>query len=175
MSVKKIITIPDPLLRQKSQKIKGFDQQLITLVQDLKDTLEAQNDPPGVGLSAVQIGVLKRVFVARLESHLKEFINPEILSYSKETSDFFEGCLSIPEFYGHVIRPETIEVKAFSQNGEKFSDTYRGLASRIIQHEIDHLDGTLFTDHIHSQKGEILRIAGTDKEGNDIFEKVEIE
>lgn len=174
MAIKKIVTIPDPKLRQISEKITHFDDELKTLITDLIDTLEAQNDPPGIGIAAVQIGVLKRVFIARLGHKLKEFINPEIIDYGKEESELFEGCLSVHHHYGYVYHPTSVTIKAQDINGKVFVAKYKNLAARIMQHETDHLNGILYIDHVAAQKNKILKITGQDKEGNDIFEEVNI-
>lgn len=139
------------------------------------DTLEAQSDPPGIGIAAVQIGVLKRAFIARLGSKLKEFINPEIIEYGNEESELFEGCLSVHHYYGYVFHPTSVTVKAQDKNGRVFKRRFKGLAARIMQHEIDHLNGILYIDHVTTQKRKLLKIVGRDKVGNDIFEEVKLD
>src|SRR3989338_10569186 len=103
--IKQILKTPDNSLRQRSEEVVSFDKNLGTTVADLIDTLESQTDPVGLGLSAVQIGVLKRVFVARIKNRIRHFVNPKILKFSKKEITFLEGCFSVTEFYGHVIRP----------------------------------------------------------------------
>src|SRR3989344_2153435 len=144
----KVLTIPNDneSLRKKSQIVKSFDKNLKKLIADLTDTLEAQKDPTGLGLSAPQIGVLKRVFVARIRNRIKSFINPKILKFSKKEVAILEGCLSVPELYGHVIRPAELDLENQNISGKKTSAHYKGLVARIIQHEIDHLNGVLFID-----------------------------
>lgn len=156
--IKKILTTPDNLLRQKSEEVVSFDRGLNALVTDLVETLESQTDPVGLGLSAVQIGTLKRVFVARVKNRIKHFVNPKITKFSKKEVTFLEGCFSVPEFYGHVIRPAEIDLEAQDKHGKKTKGRYTGLPARIIQHEIDHLEGILFTDHVHDQNGKIFKI-----------------
>src|SRR3990167_3643322 len=155
---KQILKTPDNLLRQRSEEVVSFDKSLDGLVSDLTETLISQIDPVGLGLSAVQIGVLKRVFVARVKNRIRHFVNPKILKFSKNEITYLEGCFSVPEFYGHVIRPAEIDLEAQDKHGKKTQGHYRGLPSRIIQHEIDHLDGVLFTDHVHAQNGKIFKI-----------------
>lgn len=164
--VKKILTTPDERLRQKSREVLSFDQALEKLIQDLTDTLEAQTDPPGLGLSAPQIDVFRRVFVARIRNRIKPFVNPKILKFSKKEVAVLEGCLSVPDLYGHVIRPAEIDVEACDRHGKNFKSHYKGLPARIIQHEIDHLNGVLFIDHVHDQNGKIFQVE-KDKGGKD--------
>ncbi|OGD85640.1 peptide deformylase, partial [Candidatus Curtissbacteria bacterium RBG_13_35_7] len=135
------------------------------------DTLEFQTDPPGLGLSAPQIGIFKRAFVARVRNRIKGFINPKILKFSKDEITILEGCLSIPQFYGHVIRPAEIDLKSQNIRGKTSKKHYKGLAARIIQHEIDHLNGILFIDHVHTQKGKMF-INKKDKKGKEQFIEV---
>ena len=156
--IKPILKVPENKLRQKSEEIVSFDKSLDGLVADLTETLISQTDPVGLGLSAVQIGVLKRVFVARVKNRIRHFVNPKILKFSKKEITYLEGCFSVPEFYGHVIRPAEIDLEAQDKHGKKTQGNYKGLPSRIIQHEIDHLDGILFTDHVHAQNGKIFKI-----------------
>lgn len=163
---KTIVTLPDNLLRQRSDEIVSFDKALLTLIGDLAGTLEAQHDPPGLGLSAVQIGILKRVFVARIRNKIKAFVNPEILQFSKKEIPFLEGCFSVPLLYGHVIRPAEIDLKFQDRLGKSTRSHFKGFAARIIQHEVDHLNGTLFVDHIHDQNGKLFKI-GKDKKGQE--------
>lgn len=164
--VKPIVMLPDNLLRQRSDEIVSFDKALSNLISDLADTLEGQNNPPGLGLSAVQIGVLKRVFVARIRNKTKAFVNPQILKFSKKEIPFLEGCFSVPLLYGHVIRPAEINLKFCDKLGKSTQSHFKGVAARIIQHEVDHLNGTLFVDHIHDQNGKLFKI-GKDKKGQE--------
>src|SRR3990172_122164 len=119
--IKKILTIPkqENLLRQKSKEVTTFDKALINLVEDLSQTLDAQTNPPGLGLSAPQIGVFKRVFVARVRNKIKGFVNPKILKFSKKEIAFLEGCFSVPELYGHVIRPAELDLESQDKLGKK--------------------------------------------------------
>ncbi len=171
--VKPILTIPkdDQALRQKSQEITAFDKSVENLITDLIDTIEAQTDPIGLGLSAPQIGVFKRAFVARIRNKLKSFINPKITKFSKNETSFLEGCFSVPELYGHVIRPSEIDIESQDMHGKKAAVHYNGVAARIIQHEVDHLDGVLFIDHVHTQNGKVFKVE-KDKRGKEQFVEV---
>lgn len=164
--IKAIIALPDSKLRQRSQEVNSFDEALSRLISDLADILEAQTDPPGLGLSAVQIGILKRVFVAKIRNKTRHFVNPKILKFSKKEAAYLEGCFSVPALYGHVIRPAEIDLEAFNKQGQKTAAHWKGLAARVIQHEIDHLNGILFIDHIHNQNGKLFRVETT-KDGKE--------
>ncbi|OGE07725.1 peptide deformylase [Candidatus Curtissbacteria bacterium RIFCSPLOWO2_02_41_11] len=156
--VKKILITPDKKLRQISQEITGFDGSLKSLIADLTETLEIQTDPPGLGLSAPQIGVFKRVFVAKIRNKIKAFVNPQILKFSQKEVAYLEGCFSVPNLYGHVVRPAEIDLEANNLHGKKIKSHHTGLPSRIIQHEVDHLNGILFIDHVHSQNGKLFKV-----------------
>lgn len=164
--IESVISLPDPKLRQKSQEVTAFDRTLEKLIGDLADTLEAQTDPPGLGISAVQIGILKRVFVARIRNKIKPFINPQILKFSQKEVAILEGCLSIPDLYGHVTRPQEVDIEARDRHGKTFKGHYKDLPARIIQHEMDHLNGVLFIDHVHNQNGKVFKVE-KDKKGQD--------
>ncbi len=164
--IKPILTIPNDKLRQRSEEITSFDKSLANLITDLSETLDSQTDPPGLGLSAPQINVFKRVFVAKIKNRIKAFVNPLIVKLSKKEVTYLEGCFSVPDFYGHVIRPAEIELKSCDMQGKKSKKNYRGLPARIIQHEIDHLDGVIFIDHVHAQNGKVFKVE-KDKKGQE--------
>lgn len=170
---KQVLKTPDGRLRQKSDEVVSFDKSLDKLVLDLTDTLEAQKDPVGLGLSAVQIGILKRVFVARIKNKIRHFVNPKILKFSKKEITFLEGCFSIPDLYGHVIRPAEIDLQAYDKFGKQTKNRYKGLPARVIQHEVDHLNGILFTDHVHDQNGKIFKVE-KDKKGQEQLVELKI-
>ena len=171
--IKNILTIPkdDERLRQKSDEIISFDRSVGQIIKDLTDTIEAQTDPVGLGLSAPQIGVKKRIFVARIRNKIKGFVNPLITKFSQKEVTIMEGCFSVPDIYGHVIRPAEIDLKSQDAHGKSSSANYKGLAARIIQHEIDHLDGKLFIDHVHDQNGKVFKFE-KGKDGNEQFVEV---
>lgn len=169
--IKPILTIPNPKLRQRSDEVVSFDQNLAQLITDLADTLVAQTDPPGLGLSSPQIGIFKRVFVAKIRNKVKSFINPKIRKFSKKEIAIVEGCFSVPDLYGHVLRPSEIDLEAQDKYGKINKAHYKGLPARIIQHEIDHLNGILFIDHVHTQNGKIFRVK-KDKRGREHFVEI---
>lgn len=171
--IKKILTIPgeNSLLRQRSKEVTTFDKSVQKTVLDLTDTMEAQTDPIGLGLSAPQIGVFKRIFIARVRNKIKHFINPKVLKFSKKEIALMEGCFSVPDLYGHVTRPAEIDLESQDMHGKKQKARYIGLPARIIQHEIDHLDGVLFIDHVHDQNGKVFKLEKT-KKGKESFVEV---
>ena len=141
-----IITLGDGILKKKSVPIKDFDGPLKKLIEDMFGSLSAAK---GVGLAAVQVGELVRLFITKApKDSLRVFINPEIVETSIEQEDFEEGCLSIPGINADVTRPSSIRIQAWNEKGKPFSLTAEGYLARIIQHEIDHLNGILFIDRL---------------------------
>jgi len=154
MAVKKILLYPDPLLLMRSAEINSFDKNLVNLSKDLIDTMY---DADGVGLAAPQIGINKRIFVMDCSSENEEkdcrvVINPEIEHASEELGSYKEGCLSIPGITEEISRPKVIKVLYQDVNGVLQRDTYDDLWSICFQHELDHLNGKLFIDHLRPMK-----------------------
>jgi peptide deformylase len=149
MTLRKIVTIPDDVLRKKAHKVTTIDKDLIVLIDDMFETMREE---PGVGLAAPQIGLSQQIVVIEYaedeEEKPKSFalINPEIIKTSDETEFGIEGCLSIPNLVGEVERFSSITVKAINKFGKPIRIKTSGWMARIFQHEIDHLDGILFTD-----------------------------
>lgn len=145
MAIRNIVKIGDPILNKKCRPVEKFDERLFQILDDMKDTLyKAQ----GVGLAGPQVGVLRRIVVIDCGDGYIELINPEITERSEETQKEVEGCLSIPGKYGTTERPKSVKVKA--QNREGKWCLYKGedLKARCFCHEIDHLDGILYTSHV---------------------------
>jgi peptide deformylase len=151
MTVKTINTFPDTVLRQKAETVKVFDKDLQRLTEDM---IETMRDAPGVGLAAPQIGVSKRVIVIEfgnedddtLPKQLFVMVNPEIVSESKEKVVGIEGCLSVPGVVGEVDRAQVVSVVGQGTDGKKIKIRAQGWLARIFQHEIDHVNGILYTD-----------------------------
>ena len=158
MSTRPLVVIPDPILRTKSATVTRFDGALKTLAQDMLETMYAA---PGIGLAAIQIAEPIRMLVIDLAKddqpktpHI--VINPEIVATSSDTSVYEEGCLSIPDYYADVERPAAVTVRYQDETGaEKLIDA-DGLMAVCLQHEIDHLDGVLFLDHISRLKRDMV-------------------
>ena len=149
-----IYTLDDEVLREETKKVTSFDSSLRMLIDAMFDTLI---EADGVGLAAPQVGVSKKFFVVDLrrgDDSKYVFINPEIIETSIEEGPYEEGCLSIPGFYREVIRPLRVRVQAQDVNGKYFTIDADGLLARVIQHENDHLNKTLFIDHLTPEETE---------------------
>ncbi|ADC90921.1 peptide deformylase [Mageeibacillus indolicus] len=152
MAVREIIVDGDDRLRKKARPVDNIaDPKIQQIVDDMIDTLYATGN--GVGLAAVQVGILKRIFVIDLQDGkgLKVYINPEIIDRQGSQCNQ-EGCLSLPGFWGEVIRPAKVTVRAFDRNGKQFEQTATGLGAICISHETDHLNGILFKDLVISEE-----------------------
>ena len=144
MAILKIITKEDPVLRKTSRPVEEITPRILRLLDDMQDTLRKAE---GVGLAAPQVGVLRRVvLVENEEGEVLELINPTIVSTSEERQEDLEGCLSIPGEWGITDRPMTVTVRAQNRKGEWYEATGSGLTARCFCHELDHLDGVLYTD-----------------------------
>jgi len=142
MAIRELRYDGDELLRKRSREVDKIDERILTLLDDMAETMYAKN---GIGLAAPQVGVLKRVVVIDVGDGLMELINPVIVEASG-TQTCQEGCLSIPGYFGDVKRPAKIKVKALNRKGEEFTYIATDLLACCTCHEIDHLDGVLFTD-----------------------------
>ena len=145
MALRKILTGNDPALSKICRPVTEFNERLAELLEDMKETLEVSN---GVGLAAPQVGVLRRVaIVLDAEDNPIELVNPEILEFDGEQTGL-EGCLSVPGRYGAVTRPNHVKVRAQDRNGDFFEVEGEEIVARCFCHEIDHLDGHVFTEHV---------------------------
>ena len=158
MTIKPLIILPDPLLRQQSKPIEQVDAEISRLADDM---LETMYDAPGIGLAAIQIGVPRRMLVIDVSREDEDnkpvvFINPEILRVSDDVSTYEEGCLSIPDYYAEVERPASLTVSYIDRDGKKQTVEADGLLATCLQHEIDHLNGILFIDHISRLKRDMV-------------------
>ncbi|MDQ1184885.1 MULTISPECIES: peptide deformylase [Agrobacterium] len=158
MTIKPLIILPDPLLRQQSKPVETVDSEIQRLADDM---LETMYDAPGIGLAAIQVGVPRRMLVIDLSRDDEEnkplvFINPEILKVSDEVSTYEEGCLSIPDYYAEVERPASLTVGYVDRDGKQQTVEADGLLATCLQHEIDHLNGVLFIDHISRLKRDMV-------------------
>ena len=154
MALRKLVILPDPQLRLVSRPVAAVDKAARQLADDM---LETMYDAPGIGLAAIQIGVPERLVVIDLAKKDQPrdpmvFINPEIVSASEEINVYEEGCLSIPEYYEEVTRPASVKVRYLDLAGKTQEIDADGLLATCLQHEIDHLDGKLFIDHLSKLK-----------------------
>ncbi len=158
MALLPILTAPDPRLKKKSAPVAAVDDAVRQLMDDMLETMYAA---PGIGLAAPQVGVLKRVIVLDIEREDVKtgplfMANPEIVEASDEDAIYEEGCLSVPEHYSEVARPATVRVRYLDRDGKVRELACEGLLATCVQHEIDHLDGVLFIDHISSLKRNMI-------------------
>lgn len=165
MAILPILEAPDPRLRTISTPVEAIDDDLQRLIDDMFETMY---DAPGIGLAAIQVGVPKRVLVMDLQEPQSDaedapavkrpmvFINPEILRESQDLSVYNEGCLSVPEQYAEVERPATIRASWMDRDGRIHEEQLEGLLATCLQHEMDHLEGVLFIDHLSRMKRDML-------------------
>lgn len=168
-----IISLPNPHLRQKSQKVGVITDQIKAIVQEMEAATiswdESREHEVGVALAAVQIDRLYKIVVVRnnyedkADHTFTTFINPEIVKREGKLIEDFEGCLSVPDIYGKVARHDKVKVKAINENGKEFRVTAEGFLARIFQHEIDHTNGIVFIDHIKDNPKAFYRLG--DKDG----------
>jgi len=177
-----VVLTPDPILTQKSKAVLKIDKKVLELIEELKKTLQQAKKPKGVGLAAPQIGKPWQIFITRptLTSPIQVFINPKITWLSKELSDGvpkkekkLEGCLSIPEVWGKVKRAKALRLRFLTPDGRSQEQTFSGLMATIIQHEMDHLEGKLFTSRVLEQKGKLYK-SEKDKEEKEILEEIKL-
>ena len=150
MALRNIVKVGDPILDKKSRTVEKFDEKLSMLIDDMLETMYKEN---GVGLAAVQVGMLKRVVVIDVGDGPMELVNPEITLAEGEQREQ-EGCLSLPGKYGTTVRPMKVQVKAQNREGKWQVFTGEGLKARAFCHELDHLDGVLFTSKVIDGVGE---------------------
>jgi len=156
MALLDILTVPNPVLKQVSKPVERVDDDLRRLMDDMLETMYAA---PGIGLAAIQVGVPKQVIVMDLARQdeppqPRYFVNPEILWTSEDTAPYEEGCLSVPEVYDEVDRPARIKLRYLDYHGKEVTEDAEGLFAVCIQHEMDHLKGVLFIDHLSRLKRE---------------------
>lgn len=145
MAIRNIVKLGDPILSKKSRPVENFDEKLFTILDDMKDTLYKAE---GAGLAAVQVGILRRIVVMDCGDGYLELVNPEIVERSEEVQHETEGCLSLPGKFGVTERPKSVIVKAQNREGKWCLYKGEGLKARCFCHEIDHLDGILYTSHV---------------------------
>ena len=156
MALREILVVPHPVLKQVSKPVAQVTDETRVLMDDMLETMYAA---PGIGLAAIQVGVPKRVIVMDLaregeDKQPRFFVNPEILWKSEETAPYEEGCLSVPEIYDEVERPSQVKLRYLNYAGETIEEDAEGLFAVCIQHEMDHLQGVLFIDHLSRLKRE---------------------
>ncbi|HEX2763811.1 MAG TPA: peptide deformylase [Allosphingosinicella sp.] len=173
MAIRRILEVPDPMLRQVSSPVEEVTDEVRALIDDMFETMYAA---PGIGLAAIQVGVPKRLLVMDLQEPEEEggepvrrpmvFINPEIVTRSETAMPYQEGCLSVPDQYADVERPDRIRARWLDRDGKAHEEELEGLVGICLQHEMDHLEGVLFIDHLSRLKRDMIlkRIAKARKE-----------
>lgn len=168
-----IISLPNPHLRQRSQRIKVFDAELTKLIETMKaatlDWEASRKHEVGVALAAVQIDQLRRVIIIRnnfddkTDKSFSVFINPEIVKLDGEIEEDYEGCLSVQDIYGKVPRHTKVRLKALNEDGREIRVRAEGFLARVFQHEIDHTNGTMFVDHISNKPEAFYKLTAEGK------------
>ena len=163
MAIRSIVEVPDPRLRQISSPVEEVTAEVRELVADMFETMY---DAPGIGLAAIQVGVPKRILVIDLQEPEEEggepvkdprvFINPEILKTSEQDVPYTEGCLSVPDQYAEIERPDIVRARWLDRQGRQQEGEFDGLMSVCLQHEVDHLNGILFIDHLSRLKRDMI-------------------
>lgn len=180
-----LVITPNPILIKKAQHVKSFDAKLLDILAQMKETLLATTDPVGVGLAAPQVGLPLFIFQMKptAKAAVTSYINPKILPLSEKVvsttppkrkkGKLLEGCLSVPNIWGHVTRQKEVKLSWQSELGKKHEKVFTGFPAVIVQHEMDHLHGILFTKHVMEQNEKLYK-SHKDEEGNDVFDEIKI-
>lgn len=177
-----IVNAPDPILSQKTKPVEKIDSGITKLIEQMEEALNKATDPIGVGLAAPQVGKGLKIFIAKptQKSNISVFINPKVIKktspqkkISQEKTRKLEGCLSLPDIWGEVLRYNQVFVEFEDETGKKHIKKFSGFLATIVQHEIDHLDGILFPKRVLEQKGTLYKSEKNEK-GEDVFEELKI-
>jgi len=177
-----LVQIPDPILTTPTKSVTSFDKKLQTMIADMKKVLVSAKNPKGVGLAGPQAGFPYRIFLTRptQKDDIRVFINPSILTLSKETTDGvperenkLEGCLSIPKIWGEVKRHQSLTLRYQDETGKTCEEQFSGFLATIIQHETDHVNGILFTARVVEQKGKFYQTV-KDGDGKEVLEELKL-
>lgn len=186
----KIVQAPNPVLSEPSKPVSKIDLSILKLIGEMKKTLSSAKDPEGVGLAASQVGKSLKIFIAKpaLKDKTIVFINPNIIEIDPLSKSFtrerkvgkkkkepqkLEGCLSLKDIWGTVLRSPRVKLSYTDENGQKQIKEFRGFLATIVQHEYDHLEGILFPRRVLEQKGKLYK-SSKDEEGEDVFEEFEL-
>lgn len=169
-----VVKAPDPKLRVKTRPVRKINPALKNTLKEMIKLTKTFRDPEGVGLAATQVGLAESFFVAKNGQKFISVVNPKILSTGKRTKKYFEGCLSVPNMWGEVKRATNIKVSYLDSQGKTVTVPLKGILAWIFQHEVDHLNGILFSDRVLEQKGKFYKYTGKDKAGSDVFREITI-
>ncbi len=173
ISSMEVLIAPNNKLRAQTKPVTKVTDALKNTIGEMIKLTKTFIDPEGVGLASTQVGLDGKYFVAKLKNgSFKAFFNPKILSFSKKQKKMFEGCLSIPNYWGEIFRPIAVTVSYMDLNGNQVKERLTGLEAHIFQHEVDHLSGKLFMDLVMEQQGKLYKVVGKDRAGADVFEAV---
>jgi len=177
--IREILSVKEKSLREKSKSVSQVDKKILSLIEDMEDTLAAQKDPEGVGLAAPQIGKNIRLFLINYNGAEKVIINPQIVqiekkprkttSSSRGREKLLEGCLSLPHYYGPLKRAKRLTLRYIDEAGKSVEEEFSGFLAQIVQHEIDHLEGVLFIDRILEQSAPLYHFHGDEWEEVDLI------
>ncbi len=176
--VRKILQSGDPILRKRAKPVQKVDKKTLEVIRDMKDTLNSQKEPEGVGLAAPQIGKSLQIFIADYKNFKRVVINPEIIKIHQKPSaeshkssvirhkskEILEGCLSLPYYYGPLKRAGEVKIKYLSEDGREITETFEDFEAQIILHEIDHLEGILFVDRLLEEGKTLYKVEGNEWE-----------
>ncbi len=187
--ITKIILAPNPILSTPAKNVEKIDSGVLKIIEEMRKALDKAKDPEGVGLAAPQIGKALRIFIFKTtpKSKIQVFINPKILKVGEPSQSFtrerkvrgkikiqkLEGCLSLKDIWGTVLRAPTVEISYLDEKGKTRGKVFKDFLATIIQHEYDHLDGILFPRRVLEQKGKLYK-SFKDEKGEDVFEEMEI-
>lgn len=171
----KLVIAPNQKLRVNTKPVKNITPALLEKIKNMVKLTKTFVDPEGVGLASTQVGENEQFFVAKQEDKsFKAYFNPKILNYSKKTKTFFEGCLSIPKYWGEIQRPVSVLVQYMDEGGQTVKKRLTGFEAHVFQHEVDHLNGRLFMDIVMEQKARLFKVVGKDQAGSDLIEEVKL-
>lgn len=177
-----ILNAPAEVLSKKAEKIRSVDDSIISLIEDMVKALESATDPIGVGLAAPQVGKSLQLFITKpkINSKVSVFINPQIIDQKPPLKNKkgqrhkkLEGCLSLKDIWGEVSRSSQVTVRYLDEKGKEYTKVFNGFMATIVQHEIDHLDGTLFPKRVLEQNGTLYK-SERDEKGQDYFEEIKL-
>lgn len=169
----KVVIAPDNRLRVQTKLVKKITPRLLENIKEMIKLTKSFVDPEGVGLASTQVGEDEQYFVSKSEDGaFKAYFNPKILSYSKQTKKFIEGCLSIPNYWGEIIRPVSVTVSYVREDGQTVKEKLTDFEAHVFQHEVDHLSGKLFMDIVLEQKARLFKVVGRDRAGAEVIEEV---
>ncbi len=169
-----VVKAPNTKLRVQTKPVKKINPALLQTLKEMVKLTKTFKDPEGVGLASTQVGLEESFFVAKNGEKFMSVINPKIVSLGKRTKQYFEGCLSVPNMWGEVKRATSIKVTYQDNQGKTITVPLKGVLAWIFQHEVDHLNGILFSDRVLEQKGKFYKFTGKDKAGTDLFQEVTI-